>query len=196
MNRAGAALTAMLLLLTACTHRQAPKPSPSSALAPTQQDFMDVQPGWTMKVVVPMLRSGGYILPSLKAEMNGNTGTIQTGDDFLGYETAYYKTTARSGGGVRIRFTHADVWEKGKTHRKNTPLLPLFQDALEARYIRLVYLVRIAKTEHDMAIIAGNDSSQVEEITSAVEQHADCSNRGNATCIWVPNGVAVTRDLR
>jgi hypothetical protein len=185
-------LLILCLAQAGCTHRRtasAPPPRPSAA---TRSDFVDLQAGWRIRVVVPMLRSGGYLLPSLKTEAAGNTMNLEAGDDFLGYEQAYYKVTARREGGVRVRFSYADVWEKGKTHRRHKPLLDVFQEAAGARHVRLVFLIRVSQADHDMAIVSADDPAALDELTRAVVRRAECGSSRNVFCRWVPNGVAVT----
>lgn len=181
------------LFNVACVHqpRSAPARQPSSSV-PSRADFIDLQPGWTVRVVVPMLRSGGYVVPSVKQSGAGNTIRLETGSDFLGYEKAFYRITSRREGGIRIRFSHAEVWQEGKTRIHHKPLLPLFADLAEARYIRLVFLIRVSQADHNMAIVAGTDWAALDELTRVVTQNAECRSVPLATCIWVPEGVAVT----
>ncbi len=157
-----------------------------------QTEFVDLQPGWRVRVVVPMLRSGGYVLPSLQAHGAGNTMELKAGDDLLGYEKAYYKILPRPGGGIRIGFSRVEVWEKGRTHRQSKPLLDLFEEAAGARHVRLVYLIRESRADHNMAIVASDDLAALDELTQAVTRRAECNSSPKASCRWVPNGIAVT----
>ena len=61
--------------------------------------------------------------------------------DFLGYETAYYAVRAR-GRGVRIEFSGAEMSQDGKTTLQPKPVAHLFQLPRNARYVRLIYLLR------------------------------------------------------
>lgn len=169
-----------IFLQVSCLHHTVDTEARKPASSPSPVDFVDLQPGWKLRVVVPMLRSGGYILPSLKQEANGNT--IETGEDFLGYEQAYYRIMPRRNGGIRIRFSHAEVWEAGKTHTRPKPILQLFGQAASARHVRLVYLVRESKADHNMAILSSNDVSALGELTRALTDHAECRSSQNADC--------------
>ena len=93
---------------------------------------------------------------------------------------------------VLFQLSHADVWEKGKTHRRNKPLLDVFAAAAGAHYVRLVFLVRVSQADHDMAIVAADDAAALDELTRAVTHRAECRSAQHAFCRWVPNGVAVT----
>lgn len=196
-----AALVSVVLCATfaqiACLHRGSTAAEPSAApRMASRSEFVDLQSGWKIRVVVPMLRSGGYVLPSLQTQGAGNTLELKAGDDLLGYEKAYYKITNRAAGGIRIHFSHAEVWEKGKTHKRNKPLLDLFAETTSARHIRLVYLIRESKADHNMAIVASDDVAALDEVTHAVTRLAECKSSQNASCRWVPNGVAVTPETR
>jgi hypothetical protein len=156
------------------------------------QDFLDLQAGWKLQVVIPKLRSGGYTLPSVKRAA-ANSSEIKVGDDFLGYERDLYDILRRDDGGIRLRFRHAEVWDENrKMHRKSLPSLPLLEDATKARFVRLVYLIRVSSADHNMAIVSSNDVAALSELTQAVVQKAECNNSERAACRWVPEGIAVT----
>lgn len=116
---------------------------------------------------------------------------VQTNRDFLGYEKDFYKVLSRSDGGIEVRFSHAEFWENGKSHRKTQPGLLLFPREENGRYIRLVYLVRASAADHDMAIISAAAHDGLHALTEAVIVRAQCKSDESATCTWVPKGVAV-----
>ncbi len=181
------------LLLSACVHRSAAPPAPQ-ARQMSSESFVDLQPGWKVRVVVPILKSGGYVVPSVKKAEPG-TLEIKLDDDFVGYERAYYKVEPRANGGVQIRFTHAEVWQNRKSHKQYKTRLPLFDHIANARRVRLVYLTRYSQTDHSMAIVAADDEVALKDITTAVTERGQCEAVQNGSCTWVPEGVAVTPDL-
>ncbi len=83
-------------------------------------------------MVTPILKSGGYVLKSALEASGGNTVTISAGDDFLGYETAYYAVTSRHG----VEFISADVARDGKTTVQPRPMVRLFDFPHGVRHIR------------------------------------------------------------
>jgi len=143
---------------------------------------------------MPMLRSGGYVVPSVR-NADPSSSNIEVGDDFLGYEKDYYIVRARDDGGIRIEFSRAQVWEKGQTSTRRHPKLRLFSQAANARHVRLVYLIRVSEADHNMAILASDNVAALEESTRAVTKNAACQNSEKVTCTWVPEGVAVIAEM-
>jgi hypothetical protein len=152
--------------------------------------YVDLQPGWRVRVVTPLLKSGGYIVPSLAAS-GGDTTHLVAGDDLIGYEKDYYTVEARQNSGITLHLATAEVWEKGTPHPVHEPRLRVFQRADDDRYVRLVYLVRVSQADHDMAIVEANDPTALDEITRNVVDRAQCEVSSLGACTWVPAGVAV-----
>lgn len=121
-----------------------------------------------------------------------------TTDDFVGYETCSYAVKARSGGGVRIKFISAGVTTQGKTTSRHRPLVPLFESADDVRFVRLVYMVRVSQTDHDMAIVAASDPKRLNNLTESVLAHPAeaCRTTSVGICEWVPRGIGVHTDAK
>jgi hypothetical protein len=145
-------------------------------------------------VVTPILKSGGYVLQSAVESTGGNTVTISAGDDFLGYETAYYAVTARHG----VEFLSAEIARDGKGTAQQRPLVPLFQFPHSVRHVRLIYLVRVSRADHDMAVAAARNIEDLEALTQRVEADptAACHAGSGAFCAWIPAGIAVVPEIR
>src|SRR4051812_29493077 len=168
MNRVATIFTAVLIVShTACVHAGKPSQSQSRLSVSSQSEFMNLEPGTRITVVIPLLRSGGYVLPWMTVEGKGFGKTVPADDDFLGYEIAHYRVLARPEGGVRLRFDHADVRQGEKTHKTRTTKLPLFEAVTTERYVRIVFLVRESNSDHDMAVVAANDPVELDKITQA-----------------------------
>jgi hypothetical protein len=168
------------------------RPHPSVPLD-IQKSFLELQPGWRIEVFTPVLKSGGY-LPQLKAqEQQGNTLVFTASDDLVGYETARYSVEKRSGGGVRVKFKSATITKQGKEVRQSHPLLPLFDLPEGARYVRLVYMVRVSGADHDTAIAAAKDPGKLDLLSEWIEsgQGERCKTQTDINCVWVPKGVGV-----
>ena len=142
-------------------------------------------------VVFPLIKSGGYVLPSMKVSGSGPNLTVTTTDDFTGYEEQYYSVHGHASDGVRVRCERADVYENGRKTRRAGETLALFQPHRGNRYIRVVALVRVSKADHNMAIISANDRAALESATAAMTERAQCETTQAALCGWVPVGVAV-----
>lgn len=142
-----------------------------------------------VQVVIPILRSGGYVLPSLKAEGSGGSQTVEAGSDFLGYERDFY-SVSREGTGVRVQFRRGQVWENGKMHSTHSPRLRFFVNG--SRHVRLVFLTRLSNADHDMAIVSSDDPAALAVAAREITAHGQCLDSAEVQCTWVPNGVAVT----
>lgn len=186
-------LCACALSLTACLHRNASHPTPAELRSSSaERGYIDLQPGWNVRVVFPRLRSGGYVLPSMQqGSVSGNAVAVQAGSDFLGYEKDFYKVELQRGAGIAVQFSHAEIWENDRTSRRSQPGLLLFPNAGNWKYIRLVYLTRESVADHDMAIISAMTPDILDISTQAVIRRAECKSDETAWCAWVPKGVAV-----
>jgi hypothetical protein len=191
----GILLTLALLTLPACASRTTHLPtSPAApAVAAGPPYFIDLQPGWRLHVVTPILKSGGY-RPKLEGEP-GST-TLSLGTDFLGYEVAWYAVTSR-----RIVFTAAEVHTQ--VHNKDTvapaaqPRVLLFRLPGDTRNVRLIYLLRVSAADHDMAVVAAHKKHALEPLTAQVRANPDNCRSGRGTfCAWIPDGIAVTPEMR
>ena len=158
-----------------------------------QKSFLDLQPGWRIEVFTPVLKSGGY-LPQLKREeQQGNSLVFTAGDDLVGYETSRYAVEKRRDGGVKIKFRSATITREGKKIPQSRPLLPLFDLPEEARYVRLVYMVRVSGADHDTAIAAARDLSKLDLLSEWMESGSgdSCKTQTDFSCVWVPKGVGI-----
>jgi hypothetical protein len=178
-------------VLAGCAaHRIPPKPPVLENAA-----FIDLQPGWRLRVVTPILKSGGYQLRASVPETSGGTITVSAAD-FVGFETAYY-SVSNAEGGVRIEFLSATITKGGETTPQPQPLMPLFNVPAGVRFIRLIYLTRVSEADHDMAIIASDQKETLNTLTSAVQADpSNCETKGGAFCSWVPAGIAVRPELQ
>ena len=85
------------------------------------REYIDLQPGQRLRAVTPLFRSGGYLVPTSEPALLGQTITIQTNGDFLGYEEAFYDVAP----GLRIAFATADTVIDGARKPQATPRVPL-----------------------------------------------------------------------
>ena len=185
-----AALFLVVALQAGCAARTYRPPEPAPApVQPMNSDFVELRPGNTVVVVIPILRSGGYILPSLRTQAKTGAERIEAGPDFVGYEQDFY-TVKRASNGVRVRFSRGLVWRNGEVQQVHAPRVALFEH-IENRRVRLVFLMRVSDADHDMAIVSSDDLPTLNDITSQVTAQADCRSSRNGTCTWVPKGIAV-----
>ena len=176
------------LSLTTCAKR--PAPVWNSAVAPTNPDvfFVDLQAGWRLRVVTPILKSGGYILQDLKPASGG--GSLSS-DDLTGYEIAYYAVKPNRGG-VKIEFSAAETHRGDIVTHSSHRIVPLFQLPASAKYLRLLFLIRVSASDHNMAVLAADRMDSLEELTKQVRSSPEtCRNGVGSFCSWVPAGISV-----
>src|SRR5271157_1207634 len=118
------------------------------------RSYVDLQPGWRIRTVTPILKSGKY-KPELKeTAVVGGAMELSAGDDFIGYETSYYAVMSGQDSGVTIALVSAESTVNGKTSRKPQPLVRLFDFSVDARYVRIIFLTRVSPADHNQAILA------------------------------------------
>lgn len=182
---------ALVCLLIGCAAR-APRP-PGAPANPVAPNFIDLQPGWRLRVVTPILKSGGYVLKLGSQSAGGSDLTLKAGDDFLGYEVAYYAVKSHG-----VDFVAAETIRNGQAAPQTQPVARLFQLPHGMRHVRLIYLVRVSHADHDMAVAAAKDMAGLNALTERVEADpaGGCQSAQNAYCAWIPAGIAVVPQLQ
>jgi hypothetical protein len=179
-------------MLAGCAaHRATPEP-------PTLEDaaYIDLKPGWRLRVVTPILKSGGYQLPRSIPETSGGSMAVSA-PDFIGFETAYYSVSNPDDGGVRIEFLSATITKGEDLSPHLRPLVPLFGLPAGIRFVRLIYLTRSSQRDHDMAVVASDQQYRLDAFTSEVQSDpGTCEARSGLFCTWVPAGLAVRPELQ
>jgi len=146
--------------------------------------------GQTLRVITPLLASGGFQLAGPPAQ-SGQTGgsvhtTVDSKGDFLGYEESFYTVAP----GLRITLNRAEAVIDGVRTPQPTPRVQLFRLPRRSRHVRLLYLLRSSQADHNMAILAAPDLASLERLTAAIR--ADSVSACLAPrCTWVPAGIAV-----
>jgi hypothetical protein len=191
-------LAALLLVfaLMGCAVRRGP--SRDVLNAAVARGFIDLQPGWRIKAYTPILKSGGY-LPALVDEgQSGGSVRLSTPADLVGYETSYYSVKRREDQGaneqgVKVAVTSVLLTKDGKATRRQQPALQLFDLPETARFVRLLYVVRVSGADHDMAIVAAATPGALDELTRAIGSNPaeSCVVGGLGYCKWVPKGIGV-----
>ena len=171
------------LCLCGCArHVSIPPPAPQAT-----PNYIDIQTGWRLRVITPILKSGGYLVKTAEEVTTGNTITLATTADFTGYETAYYAVTPAG-----IKFESATMHRDGQASPQAKPTVTLFRIPRALRFTRLVYVARVSKTDHEMAVLAARDLADLAALTTAVlAQPAACVSGKRRYCEWIPAGVAV-----
>lgn len=177
-------LLPLVMLLPTCA------PRPAWRVAPPSREYFDLQPGQTLRVITPLLRSGGLQLaaPSPPAEQTegGLRLTVDSKGDFVGYEESLYSVEP----GLRITCRRVESVIDGVRTPESNPRVRLFRLPRRSRHVRLLYLLRSSQADHNMAILAAPNLASLERLTASI-----CANPATACqaprCTWVPNGIAV-----
>jgi hypothetical protein len=170
---------------------------PASASIPAADNsYVDLESGWRLSIVVPLVKSGGT-RPTLSPQQNaGNTISLSAGD-LTGYEISQYAITGRSNGAVRLKFTSAEITKDGKTVLDPTPPALPFTLPRGSEHIRLIYLVRASQADHNMAVAASKRLDALNVFTKQLNKNPDvCKTSDEVSCAWVPAGVAVRPEPR
>lgn len=166
--------------------------------------YVDLEPGWTLRVVVPVRKSGAASTSGVTESVHGNTITLSAGD-LIGYDTAHYAVRGKRGGSVKLMFVSAEETIGGKavplvgTGAVATAVvagakafaLP-FEIPQRSEHVRLIYLVRVSQADHNMAIAGAKHMEALDAFTKRLRQDPTaCASSGEIFCAWVPAGVAV-----
>ena len=162
------------------------------------KSYIDLEAGWRVRVVTPILSSGKFKMQPKEFQAEAKTVTLQTGGEFLGYETDYYAVSARNGNGVVVRFGASEFTSNGKSSKRSQPLVPLFDLPETVRYVRLLFLTRVSRAEHDQAILGSSSLTGLDVLKKRVEESPaeNCKPRPEGICSWVPAGIAVQPEKR
>jgi hypothetical protein len=158
---------------------------------PKDNSYEDLAPGWRLRILVPLLNSGGYSGVTASGREVGGT-TLLSAANLAGYEVSYYSIEKRAGGKVHLRFESAEVTKNGETKQENPePVLP-FPLPTKNQHIRLIFLVRRSAADHNMAISASENLEALNAFVSRLKRDPEaCKPEGEVFCSWVPEGIAV-----
>lgn len=185
------ALIVIAITLVACAGRRAASPLAHHDFAAA--GFVDLQPGWRLRVVTPITKSGTFNVVSSSASTDAGGLSMKTSDDFIGYEVSYYSVESHPGGGISIRFASATDNTHGKTTRAAYSRVQLFELPPQERFARLLFLTRVSPADHDQGIVAAPTLEQLKAVTARVQADPEhnCTPDPQAYCTWVPIGIAV-----
>jgi hypothetical protein len=165
----------------------------------TDRSYVDLQPGWRLRVVVPILESGGYKVRTEEVRSSDGTVSLQTEKDFLGYETDYYQVNSPGDGKPVVSFESAEFTGiDRKKSRKPKPAMLLFAFPDSFGYVRLLFLTRVSENQHDAAVLAASTLAALDVLTPKVESSplGNCSAQPEGLCSWIPEGIAVQPEKR
>jgi hypothetical protein len=177
---------------------------PGPPVSHGSSEWIDLQPGWRVRVITPVVAGGGYVVKTrpIEEQTGGTTAderrspggsnaiVISATTNLIGYEVSFYNVKPRRGGGVRVVFDSAEVHKKEQWAHSRQPIEPLFHFVKDARYVRILHLSR-GTHDHDAAILAASRHEALETLTRRVESDpAGCQSSRDALCSWIPSGIA------
>jgi hypothetical protein len=110
------------LVLVSCAVRSSNN-APSKLTSSTgTYGYVDLQPGWRVRAVTPITKSGTSTFTTESVEAGGSSLSMKASQDFVGYEISYYAVNTRPGGGVSIHFSSAEIKKEGKKIEGTTPV--------------------------------------------------------------------------
>lgn len=179
------------VLLAGCAKRHPAPPPPAPVLR--GPSFAELEAGWRVRVVTPLLKSGGFLLKATEQQEEGNTITLRAGDEFQGYETAIYGVGAHKKGGVQIALTEVTLNRNGQLTHPAKSFAPRLRQPARLRHVRLLYMLKVSDADHNMAVLAAADSARLAALTQSVQAApaTACRVSRNEYCEWIPAGVAV-----
>jgi len=180
-----------MVTATSCAIRRGPPPDVLKDAA--ARGFIELQLGWRIKVVTPILESGGYFPNITEEKEQGNIVRLSTDADLVGYETSYYSVKQRKDQGVKVELASVLLTKNRKTTRRDQPVLQLFNLPDTVRFVRLLYLLRVSGADHDMAIVGADAPGLLDDITTKIQTDptGHCVTSTHSYCGWVPKGVGV-----
>lgn len=185
-----AACAGILALILGCDHNRVRVPATITTTAGRNRSYVDLQAGATVRVVVPLLKSGEFRSSFVQENAEGNTVSMKA-PDLIGYSTSIYTAVGKNGD-VRLKWVSAQKSENGnRTPLDTAPPLP-FDLPQKQEHVRLIFLVRVSQADHNMAIVAAKRPEALEYFTEELNQHPSlCPAQSPVFCSWVPAGVAV-----
>ena len=181
--------------LFGCHRRMHSASAPAQPLLP-ERSYIDLQSGWRIRVVTPLLKPGAKVSDEIAQQTSGNTVTVVAGSNFLGYATDYYQVTSREHGGVQINFSSAQVTKDEHTFPRSFPNPKLFVLPRRTIFVRLLYLQRVSLADHNMAVLGSNRKDRLESLTRKVEADPNaCTTAVPTVCYWIPVGIAVRPEI-
>ncbi|OLE12183.1 MAG: hypothetical protein AUG89_08130 [Acidobacteria bacterium 13_1_20CM_4_56_7] len=165
---------------------------------PINRSYVDLEPGWRIRVVTPILKSGTFKVQTEQVRNSAGMIELKTSDDFTGFEIDYYAVNALNRHRPFIEFSSAVATRNGKRTKPSQPLFPLFDLPATVHYVRLLFLTRVSQNEHDQAILAASSVAELDALTRRVEPSPaeNCKPQPEGICSWVPDGISVQPEKR
>ena len=139
---------------------------------PRTAEFVDFHPGQKLKIVGPVFREGTEpgqraILSADATQANGPRGLqieVRASPELTGYEESWYIIQTKPNGVLQITHDHTKFFEDGEATQRDVPEGTVFDLVPASRYIRMVYLTRVADSrDHDVLFLVATTRSELED---------------------------------
>ena len=139
---------------------------------PRTAEFIDLHPGQKLKIVGPVFREGTEpgqraILSADATQANGSRGLqieVRASPGLIGYEESWYVIQTKPNGVLQITHDHTKFFQDGEATQRDVPEGTVFDLVPASRYIRMVYLTRVAgPRDHDVLFLVATTRSELED---------------------------------
>ena len=93
-----------MLTATGCGHKSVQTAAVTTTLA-NDNSYLDLTPGGRLRILVPILKSGGYGVATGGAPQEEGNTVVLSAANLAGYEVSFYSIAGHADGRVRLRFT-------------------------------------------------------------------------------------------
>lgn len=137
--------------------------------APLGAGYLDLRPGYRLRVVSPILREGvrtaEVVVDKVESAPGGLAITARSSADLLGYETAQFVVGP---GGFEPQGAEARV--DGVVTRSAASRFRHFAFAPEARLFRMLFLTRRSDADRDALVVAARSEAEMERATRELNE--------------------------
>ena len=135
-------------------------------------EFIDFHPGQKLKIVGPVFRKGTEprqraILSTNATHAKGSRGLrieARASPGLIGYEESWYVIQTKPNGVLQIAHDHTKFFEEGAATQRDVPEGTVFDLVPASRYVRMVYLTRVAGSrDHDVLFLVATTRNELEE---------------------------------
>jgi len=172
--------------------------------SPAVSGYVDLGPGYKLRVVSPILResaapgASALAVETVTGEGHSINIDVKASDDLLGYETAWYTLEPRGGSpGLRIVPGSAEARIGADVKPETGPRTNYFAFAPDEAYFRLFFLTRVSHADHDLAMLGAPTRAALDEHTKQFEADPGlCAEKLSAkisgvACLLIPKEVGV-----
>jgi hypothetical protein len=181
-------LIATIMLISGCSHKTV---VPAQAVTTSRNSYLDLTSDWRLRILLPLAKEENSGVAANCVPGNGNA-MVCSAPNLIGYQMSYYSVDPAGGGSVRLRFTSADITIDGKKEPGSSAVQLPFALPTGAAHIRLIYLIRVSRSDHNMAIVGAQNPDALNVFTDRLNSDPSvCGQDGEIFCTWVPEGIVL-----